>query len=215
MDIVNPKVERYLADLLEGRGEAVLREMETEAEARDFPAVGRVVGATLEILARAVGARRVLELGSGFGYSGYWFARAVGPDGEVHLTDDDPDNERKALEYLSRAGLAERVRFHVGNALEVLDALPGEFDVVFCDISKGDYPRAWEKARDRVRPGGLYLCDNVLWSGRVAEDVVSDDQAPGWTEAVREHNRMIAEDDRYLSVIVPTRDGVMVALRVG
>ena len=214
MDIVNPKVEGYLEELLRTRDEAVVLEMEAEAKKRDFPAVGRTVGVTLEILARAIGARRVLELGSGFGYSGYWFARAVGPDGEVHLTDNDPENERKALEYLTRAGLAGPIRFHVGNALETMDALSGEFDVIFCDINKGDYPQAWRKARERIRAGGLYLCDNVLWSGRVAEEVVADDQAPGWTEAVREHNRMIAEDDRYLSVIVPTRDGVMVALRV-
>jgi predicted O-methyltransferase YrrM len=214
MEIVNEKVERYMADLLESRGDQVLEEMEAEGEERDFPIVGRTVGVTLEILARAVGAHRVLEMGSGFGFSAYWFARAVGPGGEVHLTDGDPENERKALEYLGRARLGERCTFHIGNALDIIDELPGEFDVVFCDIDKPGYPDAWKKARERIRIGGLYLCDNVLWSGRVAEDTEPDDGRAHWIEAIKEHNQAIAKDDRYLSVIVPTRDGVMVALRV-
>jgi len=213
MDIVNEKVERYMAGLLESRGDPVLEEMEAEGDARDFPIVGRTVGVTLEVLARAVGARRVLEMGSGFGYSAYWFARAVGPGGEVHLTDGDPENERKARDYLGRAGLADRCTFHVGNALDVIDELPGDFDVIFCDIDKTGYPDAWKRASERIRVGGLYLCDNVLWSGRVAEDYEGDDRRPDWTQAVRVQNRAIADDDRYLSVIVPTRDGVMVALR--
>jgi caffeoyl-CoA O-methyltransferase len=214
MDIVNEKVERYMAGLLESRGDPVLEAMEAEGKARDFPIVGRTVGATLEILARAVGARRVLEMGSGFGYSAYWFARAVGADGEVHLTDGDPENERKARDYLGRAGLADRCTFHVGNALDIIDELPGDFDVIFCDIDKTGYPEAWKRASDRIQVGGLYLCDNVLWSGRVADDYDEDDPRPEWTDAVREQNRAIAGDDRFLSVIVPTRDGVMVALRV-
>ena len=174
--------------------------------------MGRLVGVTLEVLARAVGAKRVFELGSGFGYSAYWFSRAVGPGGELHLTDGDPENERKALDYLSRAGLAGPVQFHVGEAVETLRQTEGEFDLVYCDIDKNGYPEAWRTARDRIRPGGLYLCDNVLWSGRVTGAV--DDSRPELTRAIDEHNRMIAEDGRYLSSIVPTRDGVMVALRV-
>jgi caffeoyl-CoA O-methyltransferase len=192
----------------------VAEEMEREAEQRDFPIVGRTVGVTLEVMARAVGARRVLELGSGYGYSAYWFARAVGPSGEVHMTEGNPDNQRKAMDYLSRAGLADLVHSHVGNALEIIEELDGGFDVIFCDIDKGDYPEAWRKARERIRTGGLYLCDNVLWDGRVVTGEDRDGTPTGWTEAVREHNRLIAADDGYRSTIVPTRDGVMVALRV-
>jgi caffeoyl-CoA O-methyltransferase len=214
MEIVNEKVERYMEGLLEARGDEVLEEMEAEGKARDFPIVGRTVGVTLEILARAVGARRVLEMGSGFGFSAYWFARAVGEGGEVHLTDGDPENERKALDYLGRARLGNRCTFHVGNALDIIDELPGEFDVIFCDIDKPGYPDAWKKARERIRVGGLYLCDNVLWSGRVAEETPPDDGRAHWIEAIKEHNQAIAQDERYLSVIVPTRDGVMVALRI-
>jgi caffeoyl-CoA O-methyltransferase len=190
--------------------EPVLLEMEAEAAERNFPIVGRNVGITLEILARSVGARRVIELGSGYGYSGYWHSRAVGPGGELHLTDGDPENGRKAEDYLGRAGLWEPVTYHVSDAVTSLNALEGEFDVVYDDIDKEGYPDAWRAARERVRVGGLYVCDNVLWSGRVL-----DDEPDERTKAILEHNALIAEDDRYVSTIVPTRDGVMVAIRIG
>ena len=213
MEIVNPKIEDYLQDLL-GGDHPVAEEMEAVAEERDFPIVGRAVGITLEVLARAVGARRVLEMGSGYGYSAYWFARAVGEGGEVHMTEGDAANQERAMDYLGRAGLEGRVRSHVGNALEIIDHLEGEFDVVFCDIDKGDYPTAWDKGRERVRTGGLYLCDNVLWDGRVVTGEDRETTPAGWTAAIRQHNDSIAADERYRSTIVPTRDGVMVALRV-
>jgi caffeoyl-CoA O-methyltransferase len=213
MEIVDPRIEDYLRDLLGGEHE-VAEAMEREAGERDFPIVGRTVGVTLEVLARSIGARRVLELGSGYGYSAYWFARAVGPGGEVHMTEGDPKNQKEAMDYLGRAGLGETVRSHVGNALDIIDELDGEFDVIFCDIDKGDYPGAWRKASERIRVGGLYLCDNVLWDGRVVTGEDRPGVPSGWTEAVRQHNRLIASDQRYRSTIVPTRDGVMVALRV-
>lgn len=192
----------------------VLLEMEAYAAEKGFPIVGRNVGVTLEVLARSAGARRIMELGSGFGYSAFWHARAVGDDGEVHLTDGDPENEVRAAAYLKRAGLADRVRFHVGDAVSALAQLDGDFDVIFSDIDKDGYPDAWRAAADRIRLGGLYVCDNVLWYGRVAvED--PDDARPRYTEAVLEHNRLVAEDERYVSTIVPTRDGVLVAIRVG
>jgi len=202
-----------MRSLLTRYDEPVLIEMEAEGKARGFPIIGRLVGVTVELLARSVGAKRVFELGSGFGYSAYWFARAVGPSGEVHGTDGDPANEPKALDYLSRAGLAEPIRWHVGDAVTHLGAAPGEFDVVYNDIDKDGYPAAWLAARERIRVGGLYVCDNVLWSGRVAVQD-RDDPRPVYTQAILEHNRLIAEDDRFISSIVPTRDGVFVALRV-
>jgi caffeoyl-CoA O-methyltransferase len=213
MDIVDPRVEAYMEERLRRFDEPVLLEMEAHAEERGFPIVGRNVGVTLEVLARSVEAKRIMELGSGFGYSAYWHARAVGPDGEVHLTDGDPENATKAVDHLKRAGLADRVEFHVGDAVTVLDSLEDELDVIFNDIDKDGYPAAWRAASDRVRLGGLYVCDNVLWYGRVAVDD-PDDTRPRYTEAVLEHNRLIAEDERFVSTIVPTRDGVMVAIRI-
>jgi caffeoyl-CoA O-methyltransferase len=208
MDIVNPQIEEYMASLQARHDEPVLVEMERVGRERDFPIVGRNVGTTLEVLARSIGARRVMELGSGFGYSAYWFARAVGQAGEVHCTDGDPANVTAAEDYLSRAGLWDRVTYHVGDAVEQMATVDGDFDIVYDDIDKHGYPAAWRAGRDRIRVGGLYICDNVLWSGRILEP--NPDRN---TAAILKHNRLIAEDDDFVSTIVPTRDGVFVALR--
>jgi predicted O-methyltransferase YrrM len=214
MDIVNPAIEDYLRTLQRRHDEPVLLEMEREAEERGFPIIGRLCGVSLEVLARSVGARRVFELGSGYGYSGYWFSRAVGPDGELHLTDGDPENEAKATDFLRRAGLDGPVTYHVGDALTSFAVVGGEWDVVYCDIDKHGYPDAWAAAAERIRVGGLYLCDNVLWSGRVTGAVDEEDSRPEWTDAIRRHNEAIAADERYLSTVLPTRDGVFIALRI-
>ena len=209
MDIVNPQVEQYMASLQARYDEPVLLEMEKEGHERNFPIVGRNVGVTLEVLARSINARRVMELGSGFGYSAYWFGRAVGEGGEVHCTDGDADNAAKAEDYLTRAGLWDRVTYHVGDAVEQMATIAGEFDIVYDDIDKHGYPDAWRAGREQIRVGGLYICDNVLWSGRVVESGPDRN-----TSAILEHNQLIADDDRFVSTIVPTRDGVFVALRV-
>ncbi len=214
MDITNPEVEDYIRGILARHDEPVLLEMEAEGKQRGFPIVGRMVGVALEILARSIGARRVFELGSGYGYSGYWFSRALGPDGELHLTDGDPENERKALDYLGRAGLDKPVQFHIGDAVESLNATEGAFDILYCDIDKHGYPEAWRASRDRIRRGGMYICDNTLWSGRVTGASDEEDVRPGWTEAIKEMNEAITSDTDYLSTILPIRDGVMVALRL-
>lgn len=214
MGLMDDRVDDYLTDLsaLE-HGDNVLEEMERRAREHGFPIVGRAVGRYLEVAARAIGARHVMELGSGYGYSAYWFARAVGTDGEVICTDGDPANAERGEDYLRRAGLWERVRYRVGDALEGMAAEEGEFDVVYCDVDKQDYPECWRAASDRIRVGGLYLCDNVLWSGNVATGK-DREGLEGWTAAIQEHNRLVAEDHRYVGSIVPLRDGIMTALRV-
>jgi len=214
MEITNAAVEDYIRGLLARHDEPVLLEMEAEGVERGFPIVGRMVGVVLEILARAVGAKRIFELGSGYGYSGYWFARAVGVEGKVYLTDGDPDNERKALDYLGRAGLSSRVQFNVGEAVESLQGMEGTFDIVYNDIDKGDYPKAWQAARDRIRIGGLFISDNTLWSGRVTGARDEEDRRPAWTEAIKEMNETIAAGTGFISSILPIRDGVTVAIRL-
>jgi caffeoyl-CoA O-methyltransferase len=210
VDIVAPEVERYMANLAAIDDEPVLLEMEALAEREEFPIIGRLCGRTLEVMARAIGARRIFEMGSGFGYSAYWFSRATGEDGEIHLTDTDSSNEVKALDFLGRAGLKGPIHYHVAPALDAFDEIEGEFDIVYCDIDKDGYPEAWRRARSRVRVGGMFICDNVLWSGRVIDEAEHDE----WTQAIRELNELIASDPGYRSTIVPTRDGVVVALRL-
>lgn len=214
MDIVHPAIERYMKELARGDDEPVLLEMEALAKENDFPIIGRLCGRVLEILTRAIGAKRIFEMGSGYGFSAYWFSRATGPEAEIHLTDTDPDNEKKAMDFLSRAGLEKPIHYHVSDAIEALEQTDGDFDIVYCDINKGDYPRAWRTARERVRVGGFYISDNMLWFGRVTGETDLPDVRPGWTEAIMETNEAIANDPDFRSTIVPTRDGVLTALRI-
>ena len=207
-DPVDPRAEAYMRKLASLHDEPVLLEMEQLAKARDFPIVDRLVGEMLEVLALSVSARTVFELGSGFGYSAYWFTRAVGEHGRVICTDGDAGNRDAAERFLLRTGRWPRVEYHVGWAQDVLAQTPGTFDVIYSDVDKSGYPEMWTLARDRVRSGGLYICDNVLWSGRVAEP---DPDAT--TEAILRHNAMVYADPDYDPYIVPTRDGVLVARR--
>jgi predicted O-methyltransferase YrrM len=207
---VNPAIEKYMRSLASRTDHPVLAEMESVAEKNNFPIVGRLVGIFLETMARTVNAKRIFEFGSGYGYSAYWFARAAGENGQVICTDGDPLNKEKANKYLKSAGLSDRVDFRVGMAQDIFAQIEGEFDICYNDADKGDYPQIWRMAKDRIRPGGLYIADNVLWHGRVAVERYID-IVPGWTEAILEHNTQIFNDPEFDAFINPTRDGVIVA----
>ncbi len=207
-EIVNRKIEKYLTKIRPPRDE-ILREMEQVAEDGKFPIVGPDVGRLLFNLARATGARRVLELGSGYGYSAYWFALALPADGEVHCTDTNPDNRRAAENYFARADMSAKLRFHAGDALEIAAGLRGPFDIVFNDIDKEDYPRAIAVASAALRPGGLFLTDNALWDGKVA-----DRNPDATTAAVFRFNDELTRDPGFSTVVLPLRDGVSVALKL-
>lgn len=213
--INRPAITKYLEGLAAKYDETVLNEMEAYGHKRGFPIIDRLCGAMIHLFALSIGAKKVFELGSGYGYSAYWFAKAAGPRGKVWCTDGDPDNRDLAQKYLSKAKLWDRVNFLVGDAVSSLDKTKGSFDIVYNDIDKHGYPEAWEAAKNRIRPGGLYICDNTLWSGRVAEVKVKDDIYPGWTEAIHEHNKRIYADRNFDVTLIPLRDGVLVARRKG
>ena len=206
--LVAPELDRYILELMAPR-DPVREEMEREAQRRDIPIVGPAVATLLEVLACSIGARRVFELGSAIGYSTIAFARAVGPAGKVFYTDGSAENAREAAGYFERLHLGDRVEMHVGEAVAALESSQGDYDVIFVDIDKHDYPRALEAAAPRVRPGGYLLADNVLWSGKVT-DPAKNDRA---TEGIREFNRKLFGRSDFRSVIVPLRDGVAIARR--
>ncbi len=181
-----------------------------KSTSRRFPIVGPLVGRLLFLLARSAGARSVFECGSGFGYSACWFARALPPGGRVVLTDGSADNCAAARDFLDRAGLLDRAFIEQGNALQILNRSPGPFDIIFCDIDKRDYPRVHPLMKPRLRPGGLFVCDNMLWSGRVASSEHQDDNTLG----VRELTRLLYADAELETTLLPLRDGVSVSLRV-
>jgi caffeoyl-CoA O-methyltransferase len=208
MEILDPAIESYLESLLPSR-HPVLMDMEAEAARRGFPIVGPLVGLLLELLARAVGARRVLELGCGFGYSTFWLAQALPPDGQITAIEADPDNARRAQEYFARAGLNGRATFITGDALELIEAESGPFDLIFNDIEKHAYPEVPAKTLPLLRAGGLLISDNALWGGRV-----TDSSPDPWTAGVQAYNRLVSSDPALTTTIVPIRDGVSVSLKV-
>jgi predicted O-methyltransferase YrrM len=153
-------------------------------------------------------ARRIFELGSAIGYSTIWLALAAGEDGRVYYTDGSEKNAEAARRYFERAGVAGRIEVLVGDALEQLASVDGDFDLVFNDVDKHGYPEVFRKAVPRIRSGGLFITDNVLWSGRVARNETDDD-----TRAIAEFNRLICESNDLFTTILPIRDGVAICLK--
>ena len=160
--LVDAEIEGYLANLQRSR-DPVLVEMEARAAASKFPIVGPLVGRLCQQVAQGIGARDVFEMGSGFGYSTWWFAHAVGEGGRVVHTDFDPKQSAEARQYLDKAGLGARVHYEVGDALEVIKKYPGPFDVVFIDVDKHAYPEAFELAPPER---WVDLGHQLIWHGR-------------------------------------------------
>ena len=202
------RVEDYLYSLLPPRDE-VLAEMEAEAAERDVPIVGPAVGRIFAQLVMMTGAKTVIELGSAIGYSTIWWARAVGEGGRVVYTDSNKQNAEKARRYCERAGVADRVDFKIGDALELLSEEKQPYDIIFNDVDKEDYPRVFRLAGPRLKKGGLFVTDNVLWSGRVAEPNPTE----ATTKAIVEFNRLLYASPDLFTTILPIRDGVAVAVK--
>jgi len=207
MEIVATEIEDYLQGLVGSRHEVQVA-MEKLAAERDFPIVGPCVGALLETLARSIQAERVLELGSRFGYSAFWFAHGMRKGSEIIHTDLDADNRAQAQKFLADAGFAERVTYAEGEALEVLRAEEGPFDIIFCDIDKIDYPKVPELALSKLRSGGMLIFDNMLWSGRVLDKEQDED-----TQAIAKLTSDLFSRSNLTNTLLPLRDGVLVSLK--
>jgi len=205
--ILTETVDQYLTNLMPDRDE-VLTEMEQIAKEQSISIIGPLVGRLLYQMAVMIGARRVFEMGSAIGYSTIWLARAVGREGKVYYSDGSESNAARARTFLERAGLADRVEVQVGDALDLLRASEGTFDIIFNDVDKQDYPQVFDMAWSRIRQGGLLITDNALWGGRVAEP--SDDE---WTRAIQEYNKKAYGSDDIWTTIIPLRDGVAISVK--
>ena len=201
------KVHRYLEGVLPDRP-PVLREMEEFARDNNFPIIGPLVGRFLYQLAVAIKARKVLELGSGFGYSAFWFSLAMKGKGHIVMTDFEKENKRRAYDYFKRAGLLSQFEFKVGDALKTVRRYDGPFDVILNDIDKTGYPDTIDVAADRLRKGGLFITDNMIWSGKVYEK--NPDET---TRAIVDFTRKLYGDSRFYTSIMPIRDGIALAVR--
>jgi caffeoyl-CoA O-methyltransferase len=202
-------VDDYMYSMLPSR-EEVLEEMEGYASEHNIPIVGPAVARVLQQLALMINAQTVFELGSAIGYSTIWWAQAVGEKGRVIYTDGDSKNAERARRYFDRSGVSNRITLHTGDALEFLSEQKREFDIIFNDVDKEDYPRVLRLVSPRLRKGGLFITDNVLWSGRVAQKNPKEAQ----TKAILEFNRLLYNSGDFFTTILPIRDGLAVALKL-
>ena len=206
-NILIPGLHDYLDRLLPKRSDVFL-EIEKYAEMEDFPIVGPLVGNILFQYAQLTKAKRILELGSGFGYSALWFSQAS--PNEIICTDLSKDNIKRAMVYFEKAGVTDKIQFIEGDGLDILRQVEGEFDIIFNDIEKEDYPEAFKEAVPRLRKGGLLITDNVLWDGKVLDSSPKEEA----TKGVKEYNRLAFSDPQVLSVIIPIRDGLGVSIKM-
>ncbi len=202
------KIHAYLEQSVPERP-PVLREMEQYANENDFPIIGPLVGRFLYQMALLTKARKILELGSGYGYSAYWFSLATRSKGNIVMTDTEKENKRRAFDYFKRAGLQSQFTFLVGDALRMIKKTDGQFDIILNDIDKIDYPRTIDVAASLLRKGGLFITDNVIWSGRVCEKKQDDT-----TRAIVAFTDSLHKDSRFFTTVLPVRDGISVALRL-
>ena len=208
MEIINSDIDKYLNGLIPPR-DAVLQEMEQVGREKGFPIVGPLVGRLLCQLAHLIQARRVFELGSGYGYSAVWFSKGIQPRGKIICTDGSNENARKATKFFEKAGITRFIDYRVGDALSLLDQEPGPFDIILNDIDKHQYPEAFIKAIPKLRKGGLLITDNTLWHGRV----LSGDKEPS-TQGVLQFNRLAYQSPEVFTTIIPLRDGVGVSMKL-
>lgn len=208
MDIIHPDLNNYLDNLLPERPR-VMQDMEKLAQDRNFPIIGPQVGCILYQYTKLIGAKRIFEMGSGFGYSAYWFALALPEDGKVICTEAASNNIDLAEDYLKAAGLLHKVEFRKGDAIKILAQTAGPFDIILNDVDKNDYPRALATALPKLRVGGLLITDNSLWHGRVVES------APDiYTQGVLEYNQLALSAENLWTTILPVRDGLAVSLKI-
>jgi len=211
--IVPQAVEAYLSGL-NALEDPILAEVSARGVREDLPLVDAEVGALLRVLACAVGARRILEIGTAIGYSGIWLAGALPRDGMLFTMEMNPERAAVAREYFGRAGLAERVTVIVGDAQRMIAKVAGPFDLIFQDGDKQAYTPMLDRLVALLRPGGLLVTDNVLWDGEVVPGFVDPPRrdAAG-TRAIAEYNRRLNAHPALLTATVPLRDGVAISVR--
>ncbi|MEW6014441.1 MAG: O-methyltransferase [Candidatus Zixiibacteriota bacterium] len=208
MELTPPQIMEYITKV-SPHDDRNLQAMEKYARKNDFPIIGPVVGRFLSQMARLMGATQIFEMGSGYGYSAYWFATGMRPGGRIICTDGSEENRTKAEKNFAAGQFDIRLEYHVGDAIEILEKFKGPFDIILNDIDKEDYPRTIPLAAERLRNGGLFITDNTLWSGRILSK--SPDKP---TKAILKFNKMLMASKEFHPAILPIRDGLGFAIKI-
>lgn len=209
-DHISPQLSDYLDSLVPERP-SVMQEMEAYAREHNFPIIGPASGYLCYQVARMINAQRIFELGSGYGYSTAWFAKAVAENGggQIYHTVWDEELSQKARQHLDDLGYGKLIKYQVSEAVQALRETEGPFDLIFNDIDKEAYPESLTVIGEKLRSGGVLIIDNMIWSGRIFDE--SDTSAA--TEGVRAFTEQVTNDPGWVTTLVPVRDGLIVAYK--
>ncbi len=213
MDFLPENIEKYV-DAHTRQEPEILKKLDRETYAKVMmPRMlsGHLQGRFLKMICSMVNPTQVLEVGTFTGYSALCLAEAVKEGGMVHTIDINEELHPMVMRYIKEAGMENKIKTYVGNALDIIPAINHTFDLVFLDADKENYSKYYELAIHKVRPGGFIVADNVLWSGKVTEPKVKADEE---TRSLMEYNKMVMKDPRVENVLVPIRDGLMIARKL-
>ncbi len=213
MDAIIHREQAEYLERLHPASTGVIAEMEEYAAEHRVPIADREVALFLEITARAIGARRVLEVGMAVGYSVIHLLRGMYDDGLVVTIEPNDEMIARAQDYFSRAGVAGRVRIERGLALEVIPRLSETFDLIYLDAVKEEYTEYLESALPLLRTGGVVIADNVLWGGQVAGEIRSPDQTAS-TEALRLFNQHLVHHPQLRAEVLSFGDGIAYGVKI-
>ena len=171
---------------------------------------GHYQGRLLSLLSKMINPKNILEIGTYTGYSALCLAEGLKSDGILHTIDINEELFDLQKKYFEASDYKEQIKQHLGDAIEIIPSLQEKFDLVFIDADKPNYPKYFELIMEKLNPGGIIISDNVLWSGKVVEPVKEDDES---TKALLEYNRLLAEDERLETVMLPVRDGLTISRR--
>jgi caffeoyl-CoA O-methyltransferase len=208
MNITDPAINRYLRKLTPV-SHLVLLEMEQYAAKHGFPIIGPLTGRTLQQLVILTGAKRIFEMGSGYGYSAISMALVMRDGGTIECTETDKENIARGRKHAQTARVGKKIIWHEGDAMESMQKAKGKYDIIFCDVNKEQYPTALAIAWPKLRKGGIMVTDNVLWSGRVVAQKPPEPK----TISIRKFNRMVYALPDALCTLQPLRDGLMLAVK--
>jgi len=208
MNFLPEEIEKYAEDFTSPESE-VLRELNRETHAKIYmPQMlsGHLQGATLKLFSQMIRPKRILEIGTFTGYSTICFAEGLADDGIIHTIDVNEELEPMVRKYFSKSGLENKIQFHIGRAMQIIPTLNETFDLIFIDADKENYPNYYDLVFDKLRPGGIIIADNVLWNGKVLQEKQDKD-----TKALVEYCKKVKSDSRVECLLLPIRDGLMVA----
>lgn len=210
MDFIDKNIENY-AILHSEKESDLLAELNRETHLKALmPRMlsGHLQGRVLSMISKMIKPQRILEIGTYTGYSALCLAEGLGKDGKLFTIDINEELSEMVKNYFKQSPHAKQLHYLIGNALEIIPGLEDEFDLVFIDADKENYINYYDMIIDKVKPGGFILADNVLWSGKVLQNSEKTDKD---TEIIKKYNQKIAADNRVECVLLPIRDGIMIA----